>query len=220
MDGFIRSLYKTGIVPVIELDDVDKSEKLVDALKLGGLKFAEVTFRTDAAGEVIHRMLKRQPDMMVGAGTVVTKEQVNEALAQGAKFIVSPGLNPDVVRYCIDRKVPIIPGTQTPSEMEQAMSFGLTVVKFFPAEAAGGLKMLQAVAAPYRQLYFMPTGGLNAENVINYLKYDRIVACGGSWIASKELLKKESFVEIRKRAERASELAAKYHGEDYCYNEG
>jgi 2-dehydro-3-deoxyphosphogluconate aldolase/(4S)-4-hydroxy-2-oxoglutarate aldolase len=211
MDGFFRRLYKAGIVPVIELDDVDQSEKLADALNFGGLKFAEVTFRTDAAGEVMQRMLKRQPDMMVGAGTVVTKEQVNEAIDQGAKFIVTPGLNPDVVKYCIDRKIPIIPGTQTPSEMEQAMSFGLTVVKFFPAEAAGGLKMLQAVAAPYKKLYFMPTGGLNSENVIDYLKYDRIVACGGSWIASKELLKDENFDEIRKRAEMASELVMKYH---------
>lgn len=188
---------KIGIVPVVVLDDAKDAEPLADALMEGGLPCAEVTFRTAAAADVIKIMTEKYPEMLVGAGTVLTKEQVDRAVEAGARFIVSPGLNPEIVKYCQEKGVPVTPGTQTPSEMEQALALGLDFVKFFPAEPAGGLKMIKAVAAPYVGLSFMPTGGINAGNVKDYLAYDRIVACGGSWMVPGVLVKKGSFDEIK-----------------------
>ena len=155
IDEIKTSFGKIGIIPVVVLDDVKDAEPLADALYRGGLPCAEVTFRTDAAEESIRKMSAKYPDMLVGAGTVLTKEQVDRAVAAGAKFIVSPGLNPEVVKYCQERGIPVTPGTQTPSEMELAMSLGLDLVKFFPAEPAGGIKMIKAVAAAYVNLSFM-----------------------------------------------------------------
>ena len=186
-----------GIVPVVVLDDAKDAVPLGNALCEGGLPCAEVTFRTAAAFDTIKAMKNNFPDMLVGAGTVLTPEQVDRALEAGASFIVSPGLNPRVVAHCLEVGVPIVPGTQTPSEMEQALEFGLEVVKFFPAEPAGGLKMIKAVAAPYTRLKFMPTGGINAQNVRDYLAYDRILACGGSWMVKKDLIAAGKFDEIR-----------------------
>ena len=188
---------KIGIIPVVVLDDAKDAEPLADALMEGGLPCAEVTFRTAAAADVIKIMTEKYPEMLVGAGTVLTKEQVDRAVEAGARFIVSPGLNPEIVKYCQEKGVPVTPGTQTPSEMEQALALGLDFVKFFPAEPAGGLKMIKAVAAPYVGLSFMPTGGINAGNVKDYLAYDRIVACGGSWMVPGVLVKKGSFDEIK-----------------------
>ena len=140
------------------------------------------------------------------------QEQVDRAVAAGAKFIVSPGFNPNVVKYCIDRDIPVTPGTQTPSEMEQAIEMGLDVVKFFPAEPAGGLKMIKAVAAPYTMLQFMPTGGINLNNVEEYLEYDRILACGGSWMVKGDLVKAGKFDEIQKMTADAAALVKKIRG--------
>ena len=156
--------------------------------------------------------LKKYPEMLVGAGTVLTTEQVDRAVAAGAKFIVSPGFNPKIVKYCIDRDIPVTPGTQTPSEMEQAIEMGLDVVKFFPAEPAGGLKMIKAVAAPYTMLQFMPTGGINLNNVEEYLEYDRILACGGSWMVKGDLVKAGKFDEIQKMTADAAALVKKIRG--------
>ena len=178
MNKVLEEIKKIGIVPVVVLDDAKDAEPLAKALCEGGLPCAEVTFRTEAAEESIHIISEKYPEMLVGAGTVLTTKQVDRAVAAGAKFIVSPGFNPKVVKYCIDRDIPVTPGTQTPSEMEQAIEMGLDVVKFFPAEPAGGLKMIKAVAAPYTMLQFMPTGGINLNNVEEYLEYDRILACG------------------------------------------
>ena len=182
MNKVLEEIKKIGIVPVVVLDDAKDAEPLAKALCEGGLPCAEVTFRTEAAEESIRIISEKYPEMLVGAGTVLTTEQVDRAVAAGAKFIVSPGFNPKIVKYCIDRDIPVTPGTQTPSEMEQAIEMGLDVVKFFPAEPAGGLKMIKAVAAPYTMLQFMPTGGINLNNVEEYLEYDRILACGGSWM--------------------------------------
>ena len=187
MNEVINQFKKIGIIPVVVLENADHAGKLADVLCENGLPCAEVTFRTQAASEIIRIMQQRQPEMLVGAGTVLGIEDVNRAIDSGAKFIVSPGLNPKIVKYCINRKIPVVPGTQTPSEMEKAIELGLNVVKFFPAEPAGGLKMIKAVAAPYRQLSFMPTGGINASNVKDYLAYDRIIACGGSWMVKENL---------------------------------
>ncbi len=203
---------KIGIVPVVVLDDAKDAVPLGNALCEGGLPCAEVTFRTAAAYETIKAMRSSFPDMLVGAGTVLTTEQVDRALDAGASFIVSPGLNPRVVAHCLEVGVPIVPGTQTPSEMEQALEFGLEVVKFFPAEPAGGLKMIKAVAAPYTTLKFMPTGGINAQNVRDYLAYDRILACGGSWMVKKDLISAGKFDEIRAMTAEAAAIVKEVRG--------
>lgn len=201
-----------GIVPVVVLDDAKDAVPLGNALCEGGLPCAEVTFRTAAAFDTIKAMKNNFPDMLVGAGTVLTPEQVDRALEAGASFIVSPGLNPRVVAHCLEVGVPIVPGTQTPSEMEQALEFGLEVVKFFPAEPAGGLKMIKAVAAPYTRLKFMPTGGINAQNVRDYLAYDRILACGGSWMVKKDLIAAGKFDEIRAMTAEAAAIVKEVRG--------
>jgi len=174
----IKELSLIGLVPVIKIDDAKDAAPLAKALYEGGLPCAEVTFRTAAAAEAIAEMVGACPDMLVGAGTVLTTAQVDEAVAAGAKFIVSPGLNPTVVKYCVDKNIPVMPGINNPSGIEQAMELGLKVVKFFPAEPSGGLNMLKAMAAPYGGVRFMPTGGISPANVGDYLAWNRIIACG------------------------------------------
>ncbi len=212
MNAVLEQFGKIGIVPVVVLDDAKDAEPLARALCAGGLPCAEVTFRTAAAEESIRIISKQFPEMLVGAGTVLSTEQADRAVEAGAKFIVSPGLNPKVVQYCLDKKIPVTPGTQTPSEMEQALEMGLDVVKFFPAEPAGGLKMIKAVAAPYTTLKFMPTGGINLGNVEDYLKYDRILACGGSWMVKGDLVRAGKFDEIEKMTGDAANLVKKLRG--------
>ena len=212
MNTVLEQIEKIGIVPVVVLNDAKDAEPLAKALVNGGLPCAEVTFRTEAAEESIRIMSEKYPEMLVGAGTVLTTEQVDRAVAAGAKFIVSPGLNPKVVTYCLEKNIPVTPGTQTPSEMEQALELGLDVVKFFPAEPAGGLKMIKAVAAPYTTLKFMPTGGINQDNVEEYLKYDRILACGGSWMVKGELVSAGKFDEIEKMTRDAADMVKRIRG--------
>ena len=200
MDKVLEQIQEIGIVPVVVLNDAKDAEPLAKALCDGGLACAEVTFRTAAAEESIRIMSEKFPDMLVGAGTVLTTEQVDRAAAAGAKFIVSPGLNPRIVKYCVDKGILITPGCANPSDIEQALEQGLEVVKFFPAEAAGGLKMIKAMAAPYVGVKFMPTGGINQNNVREYLAYDRILACGGSWMVKSDLVDAGKFDEIEKLA--------------------
>lgn len=197
MNKVLEQIQKIGIVPVVVLDDAKDAAPLAKALCEGGLPCAEVTFRTAAAEESIRIMAKEFPDMLVGAGTVLTTEQVDRAVNAGAKFIVSPGLNPTVVKYCVDKGIPVTPGTSNPSDVEMAISLGLDVVKFFPAEQAGGINMIKAMAAPYTQMKFMPTGGINAKNINSYLAFDKILACGGSWMVKKELVAAGEFDKIR-----------------------
>ena len=203
---------KIGIIPVVVLDDPKDAASLAKALCENGLPCAEVTFRTAAAEESIRIMSKEFPDMLVGVGTVLTKEQVDRAIDAGAKFIVSPGLNPKIVQSCLDKSIPITPGTQTPSEMEQALELGLKVVKFFPAEPAGGLNMIKAVAAPYVDLKFMPTGGINAKNVRDYLAYNKIIACGGSWMVKKDLVTGGKWDELGKLVREAADIVKEIRG--------
>ena len=212
MSTIIEQFRKIGIIPVVVLDDAKDAEPLAKALCEGGLPCAEVTFRTAAAEEAIRRMSTAYPEMLVGAGTVLTTEQADRAIAAGAKFIVSPGLNPEVVKHCLEKGVPITPGVQTPTEIEMALSLGLKTVKFFPAEPAGGLKMIKAVAAPYVDVTFMPTGGVNAANVRDYLAYDRIVACGGSWMVKKDLVAKGDFETIRAMVAEAAAIVKEMRG--------
>ena len=189
-------LYSIGLIPVIKIEDPADAVPLAKALIAGGLPAAEITFRTACAAEAIKNITEACPEMFVGAGTVLTTEQVDAAIAAGSKFLVSPGLNPKVTAYALSKGVPMLPGCSNPSDIEAALELGLTTVKFFPAEAAGGLKMLKAMAAPYGKLTFMPTGGINADNLLDYLKFNKIVACGGSFMVKDELVKEKKWDEI------------------------
>ncbi len=203
MNKVLEEISKIGIVPVIALDKVEDAEPLAKALIEGGLPCAEVTFRTDAAEESIRIMASKFPELLVGAGTVLTTEQVDRAVNAGAKFIVSPGLNPKVVKYCVEKGIPVTPGTANPSDVEVAIELGLEVVKFFPAEAAGGLNMIKSMAAPYTNMKFMPTGGINATNLTSYLDFGKIIACGGSWMVNKDMMKNGDFDGIKKLTQQA-----------------
>ena len=196
MNQIIEQISHIGIVPVIAIDEAEKAVPLARALVAGGLPAAEVTFRTAAGEEAIRRIATEVPEMLVGAGTVLTTGQADRAIAAGAQFIVSPGFNPAVTRYVIDRGVLMMPGTASPGEMEQAMSMGLDVVKFFPAEQNGGVAKLKALAGPYTNLRWMPTGGVNTKNLMDYLSFDKIVACGGTWMVKKDLIEGERWDEI------------------------
>ena len=195
------------VVPVVVLNDVKDAAPLAKALVEGGLPCAEVTFRTDAAAESIRIMTEAYPDMLVGAGTVLTTEQVDRAVEAGAKFIVSPGFDPVIVDYCIGKNVPVFPGCISPSEVAQAVKRGLKIVKFFPAEQSGGLAMIKAMAAPYNMLKFMPTGGINTKNLKEYLACDKILCCGGSWMVKGDMVEAGEFDKIQKLTEEARALA-------------
>ena len=212
MNKILEEFRKIGIIPVVVLDDAKDAEPLADVLCDNGLPCAEVTFRTEVAAECVLRMTARRPEMLVGAGTVLTKADVDRAVDAGAKFIVSPGLNPEIVKYCFEKGIPVTPGTQTPSEMECAMELGLDAVKFFPAEPAGGLAMIKAVAAPYTRLSFMPTGGINAKNVRDYLAYDRIIACGGSWMVKGSMIKAGDWDGVAKLVREAADIVKEIRG--------
>lgn len=195
------------VVPVVVLNDVKDAAPLAKALVEGGLPCAEVTFRTEAAAESLRIMAEAYPDMLVGAGTVLTTEQVDKAVEAGAKFIVSPGFDPEIVDYCIEKNILVFPGCATPSEVAQAVKRGLKVVKFFPAEQAGGLAMIKAMAAPYNMLKFMPTGGINTKNLKEYLACDKILCCGGSWMVKGDMVEAGEFDKIKKLTEEAKALA-------------
>ncbi|HBJ19502.1 MAG TPA: 2-dehydro-3-deoxyphosphogluconate aldolase [Clostridiales bacterium] len=192
----LKELYEIGLIPVIKIEDPADAVPLAKALIDGGLPAAEITFRTKCAAEAIRNITKTYPEMLVGAGTVLTTEQVDAAIAAGSKFLVSPGLNPKVTAYALSKGITMLPGCSNPSDIEAALELGLTTVKFFPAEAAGGLKMLKAMAAPYGQLTFMPTGGINADNLLDYLKFNKIIACGGSFMVKDDLVKEKKWDEI------------------------
>lgn len=196
MNQVLQRIYEIGIIPVIAIEDAKKAVPLAKALVAGGLPAAEVTFRTEAAEEAMRAIVKEVPDMLVGAGTVLTKEQADRAVSAGAQFIVSPGFNPEMVKYVLKKGALMLPGTATPGEMEQAMSLGLDVVKFFPAEQNGGIAKLKAVAGPYKNLKWMPTGGVSTKNLMDYLSFDQIVACGGTWMVKKDLIEEDRWEEI------------------------
>ena len=196
MDSIIKQLENFRVVPVVNIDDAKDALSLGKALIKGGLPIMEITFRTAAAAEAIARLSYELPDICVGAGTVLTTDQVHQSIDAGARFIVAPGFNPRVVDYCIDRNGPVVPGVNSPTQVEMGLERDLKVLKFFPAEASGGLKMLKAMAAPYSDVRFMPTGGINIDNLKDYLAFDRIVACGGTWLATTALINDNRFDEI------------------------
>ena len=206
MNEVLEKIQKIGIVPVVVLNDAKDAEPLAKALCNGGLPCAEVTFRTDAAEESIRIMSEKYPEMLVGAGTVLTTEQVDRAVAAGAKFIVSPGLNPKTVRYCQEKNIPILPGVATASEIEQALELGLDTVKFFPAEVNGGLPAIKALSAPYHMMHFMPTGGVGPQNVKDYLAFDKVLACGGTWMVKDALINGGEFEKIKEMTKEAVDI--------------
>ena len=202
-----KLIEETRIVPVIVIEDVKDALPLAEALRKGGINIAEVTFRTDAAKASIEKISATYPDMLVGAGTVLTIGQVDEAVKAGAKFIVTPGSNPKVIEYCVKNNITIIPGCANPSNVELALENGINVVKFFPAEQAGGINYIKAISAPYGNVRFMPTGGINPENVGSYLKEKCIIACGGSWMVKKDLIANKQFEEITRLCKEACDIA-------------
>lgn len=196
MNEVLKRIGGMGIVPVIKIEDPEKAAPLAKAMCAGGLPLAEITFRTASAAESIRKIAENVPEMLVGAGTVISCEQVDRAIDAGAKFMVSPGFNEKVVGYCQKKGVPITPGCANPSDIERAIECGLDVVKFFPAEPAGGLKFIKAIAAPYQQMRFIPTGGISTKNLGEYLAFDKILACGGSWLAPADLVAAGDFQAI------------------------
>ena len=207
MQDVIEQLGLLRIIPVVAIHDARDAGALADALVKGGLPCAEITFRTAAAPEAIQTIAKNQ-DMIVGAGTVLTTEQAKAAIDAGARFIVSPGFNPKVVEYCVKNDIPVTPGVCTPTDIEMALQFDLKVVKFFPAEAFGGLKTLKALSAPYHMLKFIPTGGVNIQNLREYLAFPKVFACGGSWMVKSDLISAAKFEEITELTAEAVNVAA------------
>ena len=212
MKTIAEQFYEYGVVPVVVLEEAKDALPLAKALVEGGLPCAEVTFRTEAAEKSIRLMSEKYPEMLVGAGTVLTTKQVDRAAAAGAKFIVSPGFDPEIVDYCLEKKIPVFPGCITPSEVAQAVKRGLQVVKFFPAEQAGGVAMIKAMAAPYTRVKFMPTGGISAKNLKDYLSFGKILCCGGSWMVKGDMIRNGEFDKIRELTKEAVELAASIRG--------
>lgn len=206
MNELLKKIEQVGVVPVVVLHDAKDAKPLAKALCDGGLPCAEVTFRTEAAEESIRIMAEAFPEMLIGAGTVLTTEQVERAVAAGAKFIVSPGFDPEVVDYCLAKHIPVLPGCITPSEVAQAVKRGLEVVKFFPAEQFGGVATIKALSAPYTNVRFMPTGGVNAKNLADYLGFSKIIACGGSWMVKGDLVAAGEFDKIKEMTEEAVAL--------------
>ena len=201
-----------GVIPVVVLENAEDAKPLAEALVKGGLPVAEVTFRTAAAKESIRIMSENYPEMLVGAGTVLSVSQVDEAVEAGAKFIVTPGFDEEVVDYCLSKDIPVFPGVITPTEVTMAVKKGLKVVKFFPASQFGGLKTIKALSAPFGMVKFMPTGGIDASNISEYLSSDKIVACGGSWMVKGDLVKAKEFDKIEALTNEAVELVKKIRG--------
>ena len=204
---FIEKLSREKIIPVVKINDAAKAPDLARALLAGGLSVIELTFRSAAAADAIRAVSREAPELAVCAGTVLTVEQAEKALDAGASAIVSPGTNEDVVRYCLSRGVPVIPGVATPTEAEACIRLGLSVLKLFPAETVGGVGMLKALAGPYGYLRFMPTGGINTKNLPDYLALPNVLCCGGSWIAPEKLIDAGDFEKITELAREAAALA-------------
>ncbi len=203
MGNILQKLGGLGVVPVVAIERAEDASSLGQALLDGGLPCAEITFRTAAAEDAIRRIATEFPDILVGAGTVLSVAQAEQATAAGARFIVSPGFNPKVVDWCLANAVPVTPGVATPTEIDMALDKGLDILKFFPAGALGGTKTLKAIGAPYGNVRFIPTGGVNAGNLAEYLSLPMVHACGGSWLVKKQLISDGEFEQIARLAREA-----------------
>ena len=208
----LQLMKKSGVIPVVVLDDTAKALPTANALLAGGVSVMEITFRTAAAADSIKAVSENCPEMLVGAGTVVTLDQCKQALECGAKFIVSPGFDPEVVSWCVERNIPITPGCVTPTEIMAAMKLGLNVVKFFPAGVYGGLKAMKALSAPFGGIKFIPTGGVDAKNLKEYLEAPFVHAVGGSWLCPKKEIAVGNFDAITALCREASEIVKEVRG--------
>ncbi len=196
MDKVLNTIHELGIVPVVKIDNATDAVPLANALKAGGLPIAEITFRTEAAEQAIRNIVKEVPDMLVGAGTVLTTEQADRAIQAGVKFVVTPGLSATVVKHCQANRVPVTPGVATPTDIQAALELDLNVLKFFPAGTFGGVASLKAMSAPYGMVKFIPTGGVSAANLVEYLMFPKTLACGGSWMVKDDMIKAGQFDKI------------------------
>ncbi len=208
--NLIERVRQTSLIPVVALPKLEHALPLAESLIEGGLPCAEITFRTAAAAEAIEQISKRFPELLLGAGTVLTTEQAQRAMDCGAQFIVSPGTNPTTVDFCLSKNVTIFPGVCTPSEVEMNLAKGVSVLKFFPAEPAGGVNFLKAICAPYKQVQFIPTGGIDTKNIGQYLALPQVVACGGSWMVKPELFEAGDFAAVKRLTAEAVALVNQY----------
>ncbi len=212
MKDLLEKLGFLGVVPVIAIERSEDAVELGRALLAGGLPCAEITFRTAAAEESIRRISSSLPEIIVGAGTVLSVDQADRAVSAGAQFIVSPGFNQKVVDWCLKNEIPVTPGVLTPTEIDMALDRGLKILKFFPAEAMGGIATLKAIAAPYGGVKFIPTGGINPKNLADYLSLPAVHACGGSWLVKSTLISAGEFAEITRLAEEALAIVRQVRG--------
>lgn len=210
--SIFENFYKIGIIPVLEVDSVERAVPLANALLAGGLPVAEVTLRTEAALESIRSIARKVPDILLGAGTVINREQAEAAVEAGARFLVSPGMVEDVVVWANENQMPVLAGAVTPSEMIRGINLGLNILKFFPAETMGGLKAIKAMSDPFPQLRFIPTGGVRLENAAEYLLNEKIFAVGGSWMAKRQMIADGKFEEIARMAKEASNVVKGIRG--------
>lgn len=212
MNTIIETLGRLGVVPVVAIEDASDAVPLGQALLDGGLPCAEITFRTAAAADAIAALAQNLPGVLVGAGTVLSVEQARKAIEAGAKFIVAPGFDPLVVDWCLENQVPVMPGVATPTEVTMALNKGLKILKFFPAEVAGGVRALKALSAPFVGVKFVPTGGINPQNLADYLEQPSVHTCAGSWIAKRKLISEGQFDEITRLAQEAVAIVARARG--------
>ena len=210
MISLINKLWEFGLIPVVKIEKLEDALPLSEALLKGNLPCAEITFRTDQAESIIRKITQNHPQILTGAGTVITVEQANRAVSAGARFIVSPGISIPVIEWCLKQQVPIFPGTATPSDIITALSYGLEIIKFFPAETFGGIKTLQALSAPFESVRFIPTGGINLQNLENYIKLPYVYACGGSWFVTSKMISSGHFDEISHGASEALKIIHHY----------
>jgi 2-dehydro-3-deoxyphosphogluconate aldolase/(4S)-4-hydroxy-2-oxoglutarate aldolase len=209
MKTIAEHIYNLGVVPVVAIEDERDASALGEALVAGGLPCAEITFRTAAALPSIQVLSKQVPDILVGAGTVLSVDQARMAVDRGAEFLVTPGFDEQVVSWCVSENIPVFPGVSTPTEINMALRFGLNILKFFPAEAFGGIRTLKAIAGPYPHLRFIPTGGINAQNLSGYLSLPAVLACGGSWLVAKTMISNKEFEGITAKAREAVQIVAR-----------
>ena len=202
-----EEIFNCGIIPTVKIDRAEKAVELVNAVRKGGVNCIEITFRTVAAAESIRRIAKAFPDIILGAGTILTETQLKEAIVSGAKFIVSPGFGEQIAKECLKNNLAYYPGCCTPTEIENALSFGLNIIKFFPAQIYGGVKAIKAFSGPYNNVKFIPTGGISADNMGEYLKLKNVLAVGGTWMVNEELIKEERFEEVTQLCKDAREIA-------------
>lgn len=205
-EQILEKIKELKIVPVVKLDRAEDAVPLAEALCKGGLPIAEITFRTEAAEESIKKITAAFPDMLVGAGTIINTEQARRAVKAGASFIVSPGTTPSIIEFCLEHDIPVFPGACTPSEVMTAMNYQLPVVKFFPAKQYGGLDTIKSLSAPFPAMRFMPTGGVSEKNLSEFLAFDKIIACGGSWMVNDSLINTGNFQEITRLTAKATAL--------------